>query len=244
MAIVCPNCGKIIPPEDVNVGTDVAFCRRCNTTNRLSDLSFGLAIDKNVDVQNPPEGAWRRTEGGAVVIGATNRSPGTAVGLLLMSLFWNGIVSVFVVLAISSTLSLMHVPIPAWFPAPKMNNSSMGLGTTLFLWLFLSPFIAIGLAMILGFLSSVAGKCEVSIESSQGVVFTGLGAVGFRKRFQTPEVKDVRIEQSQWNSDGRQQKKTNIIIENKSGKTIKFGSMFTAERRSFVAAALRREVVK
>jgi hypothetical protein len=245
MAIVCRNCGKTIPSEDVNVLTDVAFCRKCNTVNRLSDLSFGLAINKNVDVNNPPPGAWFRREGTATGMGATARSLGAALGLLLVSLFWNGIVSVFVLLAISSTLSLVHIPMPDWFPAPKMNHSSMGVGMTLFLWIFLSPFIAIGVAMILGLLSSLGGKCEVWVDGSQGVVFTGLGAVGFRKRFQIAEVKEIRVEQSQWNNtDGNRQKKANITIENKSGKKVKFGSMLTPERRSFLAAALRREVLK
>ena len=44
-----------------------------------------------------------------------------------------------------------------------MNRSPMGVGMTISLWIFLTPFILIGLAMILAFLSCVAGKTELRI---------------------------------------------------------------------------------
>jgi hypothetical protein len=149
----CSNCGKTIPPDDVNVARDVAFCRACNLAYPLSSLASGLALDAKVDLHQPPPGCWHRRTGMGSLAGASHRSLGMALPLLGVALFWNGIVSVFVLLAVSSTLHLLNVPMPEWFPAPRMNDEAMGTGMTIFLWIFLTPFIVIGLGMIGGFLS-------------------------------------------------------------------------------------------
>jgi hypothetical protein len=154
--------------------------------------------------------------------------------MLAVSLFWNGIVSVFVSVALASTLHLLGAPVPAWFPAPHMNGEIMGTGVTVFLWLFLTPFIVVGLCMICGFLSYIAGKTEVGVDRGMVTVSAGIGPVRWNRRFQAADLKDMRIEESTHNNGG---KKTEIIAELHNGKRIKFGSMFSDERRRFMAAA-------
>ncbi|MEO6035671.1 MAG: hypothetical protein ABIQ35_10480 [Verrucomicrobiota bacterium] len=240
MTPTCSKCGRTIPDVDVNVASDVAFCRNCHLAHKLSALVHGVALDKQVDLDRPPAGAWHRSSVMGPVIGATHRSIGAVFGLLAVSLFWNGIVSVFVLLAISATLRNLDVNVPEWFPAPKMNGSTMGTGMTLFLWIFLTPFIAIGLGMLGGLLSALAGRTEVQIRPAAGVVFNGIGPVGWRRRFDPSTVKDVRIENPVWrDSDGDRRSKTYIVIETQEGKLIKFGSILREERMRFVAAALR-----
>ena len=78
--------------------------------------------------------------------------------------------SIVVLLAIAGTLRNLHVSAPSWFPAPVVNDSSMSVGMTIFLWLFLTPFILIGLAMIGAFLSCLAGRTEVRVGHSEGAV--------------------------------------------------------------------------
>jgi hypothetical protein len=240
----CPRCKGVIPSEDVNVANDIAFCRHCNLSHRLSDLTSGSTVDENVDASRPPSGTWFQRNGAGMVIGATHRSIGQAIGLLFFCVFWNGIVSVFVLLALSSTLHHLGVPVPDWFPAPKMNGSSVAVGMTLFLWLFLTPFIAIGLAMLAAFLSCLAGRTELQIQGGQCVLFSGIGSFGWRKRFSTSAVKDVRLEDKRWrDSDGDSRRNTQIVIETNE-KPIKFGSMLTNERRQFVAGCLKKELVR
>jgi hypothetical protein len=240
----CPRCKGVIPSEDVNVASDIAFCRHCNLSHRLSDLTSGSTVDENVDASRPPAGTWFQRDGRGTTIGATHRSIGQAFGLLLFTLFWNGIVSMFVLLNVASTLHLIGISIPHWFPAPRMNGSAMGIGMTLFLWLFLTPFIAIGLAMFAAFLSSLAGRTELQIQGGQCILFSGIGSLGRRKRFSTSEIKDVRIEDKRWrDSDGDSRRNTQIVIET-NAKPIKFGSMLTNERRQFVAGCAKRELVR
>ena len=241
----CPKCRQVIAAEDINVPADVAFCRHCHVACKLSELAQGTGIDPKVDLSRPPKGAWQRASGLATIIGATHRSLGGAFGLFLIAAFWNGILSVFIALALSSTLGLVGVDRPSWFPKPIMNGGPMGAGITIFLWLFLTPFMAVGLAMIAGFFSCLAGRTEVRVRDWQGEVFTGIGSLGFRKKFNREAIKDVRIEDFQWrDSDGDRRRNTHILIELLQGKPIKFGSSLTDERRQFVAAALRAAVVK
>ena len=170
---------------------------------------------------------------------------GMALGALAFSLFWNGIVSVFVLLAISATLRNLDIAVPEWFPAPKMNGSAMGVGETIFLWIFLTPFIVIGLVMIGAFLSALAGRTEVRIGQGEGVVFSGIGPLGWPRRFKPEAVKDVRIDHSQWRDrDGDRRSKTHIVMETQEGKLIKFGSMLREERMKFVAAAVRKVLIR
>jgi hypothetical protein len=126
-----------------------------------------------------------------------------------------------------------------------MNGGPMGVGMTIFLWLFLTPFILVGLAMIAGFLSCLAGRTEVRVRDWQGEIFTGIGSFGFTKRFKTDAIKNVRIEDRQWrDSDGDRRQSTHILIDLLEGKPIKFGSALSDERRQFVAAALRNAILR
>jgi hypothetical protein len=235
----------VISGDDVNVAADVAFCRACNVAHKFSELVRGSGIDPNLDLSRPPKGAWHRASGLGTSIGASHRSVGGALGAFAFAAFWNGIVSIFVALALASTLAHLGVARPEWFPKPVMNGGAIGVGMTLFLWLFLTPFIVIGLAMIGVFFSCLGGKTEVRIRDVQGEIFSGIGPLGFKRKFRTDLVKDVRIEDKQWrDSDGDRRRSTEIIIEMMEGKPIKFGSSLREDRRQFVAAALRSVVVR
>jgi len=239
---ICPKCQQAIPADAINVAMDVAHCRSCNQARNLSDLVLGAwEPDVAVDLQNPPKGTWFRREVGLTVIGGTHRSLGAAIATLLFGLFWNGVVSVFVAFALASTVKLLGVALPSWIP--NLDGEQLGWGVTIFLWLFLTPFIVIGLAMIVAFFSAIGGKTEVRLEMSEGMVFVGVGSLGWKKRFNLREVRGVRVIDESWiDSEGDQRRKTGIIIETHDGKNVEFGSVLTRERMLFVAEALRRSV--
>lgn len=239
----CAKCGRVIPAGDVNVANDVAYCRACNLSHALSDLTHGVEPEANPDLGHPPAGAWYRGSGRETVIGATHFAPGAAVGLLLFSLFWNGIVSVFVFFAVSATWQKAGLAAPDWFPEPKMNGGPISNGMLIFLWLFLTPFILIGLGMIAAFLSCLAGRTEARLDDSRGVIFTGVAGVGYRQRFLTHDVTRVRLEATRSRGDDSASGQTRIVLDLREGKSIKFGSSLTEARRRFVAAALRKKLL-
>jgi hypothetical protein len=83
----CSRCGKAILSEDVNVANDVAYCRGCNLSHKLSALTEGTELDAAIDLNQPPAGAWYTNDGMGSVIGATHRSLGTAIGALAFGVF-------------------------------------------------------------------------------------------------------------------------------------------------------------
>lgn len=243
MVASCPKCLRPIPTEDLNVSTDVALCRACDAIHKLSALLEAGEMTASVDITRPPKGAWFRRQGLTVVAGATTRSLGGAAGLLFFCLFWNGIVSVFVSLATMSTLKLLGWSLPEWLPAPRMNGSDMGWGITLGLWLFLTPFIAIGLAVAGGVLMSLFGRTEVTLQGGDSSVFTGIGPIGRRRRFDSRQIRSLRIEDETWRtSKGGTRQSREAVIQLQDGKRVKFGSGLAEERLQFVAGALRREL--
>jgi hypothetical protein len=190
-----------------------------------------------LDLRDPPPGISQMQDTLGTVIIASHRSWGMALGLLAMTLFWNGIVSVFVAVALSGTLHHLGVIPPDWFPAPKMDGKIMGRGELIFLWLFLTPFIAIGTGMVLAFLSTLVGRTEVRIRRDQGSVFVGIGRLGWSRRFVPSEVKRViLVEHAARDSRGQFE----IHIEHANGKRLKFGSLLKEERQVFLIAALKQ----
>lgn len=238
----CTRCKHVIPSEDINVAQDIAYCRACNVTYQLSSLATGAEVAISTDTNNPPAGAWYRNEGVETVIGATHRSLGTAFGALLAALFWNGIVSVFVIFALAGTLQHLGVSLPAGFPVPKSGGRPSPLGLILFLWVFLLPFILIGLAMVATVLSSLGGRTEVRVADSEAVVFTGIGPLGKRRRFPVSDIQAVRFDLRQWRDRNGPHERACIVMDTRIGKPFKFGSMLNEDRRRFVAAALRQRL--
>ena len=209
----------------------------------LSELTHEAATAAEVDLSRPPAGAYVRNDGVWRVIRASHRSWATAGGLLFFCLFWNGIVSVFVLLALASTLMHLGISLPEWFPTIDMKKNAMPVGMTIFLWIFLTPFMVIGLGMFFAFLSSLMGYTEVRLRATEGVIYSGIGPFKWPRRFVPAEVKKVRLaEHEHQTAKGGLRTSKSIVLELENGKSLNFGSALSDERRAFVVAALRQEL--
>jgi len=258
----CPACSEPFLPDDVNVGANVAFSRSCSKAHVLSTLAGAPTpspvvvfadpeqerlsrLVAQVDTTRPPDGAWVRDDGIETVVGASMRSIGGAVAVTFFCLFWNGIVSVFVLIAIAGSLHHAGLSLPKWFPSPIMSGSGgsiMPLGVVLFLWVFLIPFLLVGSVLIATVFCMLAGRVEVTIRDNLGRVFTGIGSIGWSRRFDVSLVTAVDLAEKRWrDSDGDPAHKQQVVID--AGKPIRFGSMLSEERKVFVAGALRKVLV-
>jgi hypothetical protein len=235
----CSKCGQEIAGDNINVASDVAYCRDCNVSYSLSELTRDEVANAVFDLQHPPKGAWFAIDRDATVIGATNRNPANAAGFLFFALFWNGILSIFLLFAVAASLRHLGISLPGWFPAPEMDGQDMTVGMTIFLWVFLMPFILVGLFVAGAALSSLFGRTEVGIAEAGATVFTGIGTLGWRRRFDPAQVKGIRTHRKH-NSEGNDT--LTILVETREGKQIKFGSLLSNERRQFVLAALRKRL--
>jgi hypothetical protein len=182
---------------------------------------------------------------------ASCRSLPAAAGLLAVTLFWNGIVSIFVLYAIAGTLHQVLGSVPAWFPVPPLSGSGgqggsqggvtggLGLGVLLFLWAFLMPFIAVGSLMIVAVLSLVMGRLVIQIDGQIGSIQTAIGPFGWRRHFNPAVVRSVAIGQTKWLYNNEH--KPLIVLE--ADHTVRFGSMLPEERMAWLTAVLRRLLV-
>lgn len=243
VAACCPKCGARIPSADINVGEGVAMCRGCDTLSRLGDLvaAGDESQLREAAKAEAPEGVTVSDDGVQFVAEASCRSTPGALAMLGIGLFWNGIVSVFVCVAIASTLHHVLGHVPSWFPMPG-KPTDIPLGVLLFMWLFLTPFMLIGLVLFASFLLSVAGRVRVSVREDEGRIFTGVGSVGYTQRFDASSVRHVTVERKQWrDSDGDSRSQTYVCI--KADRDVKFGSMIPDVRRRYLAGILLEAMV-
>ena len=228
----CPACGERIESQSINIAEGVALCPGCGTLSRLSDVISGKRPTREV-LRNTPAGCAVADLGDRIVVRATLRSFGGFVGALAIALFWNGIVSVFVLIACAGLYTNLVGPLPAWFPAPQ-NEGPMTLGMALFLCCFLTPFVAIGSVMVGVVFLNAFGKVEIHIAEDAGEVRTGIAFGVWRQRFDPTLVRRVGAGQTSWESNGRPSPL--IVID--ADRTIKFGSLLADHRREWLQAIL------
>lgn len=235
--IRCPKCRAEISVADLNIQEGVGFCRVCQTLTRLRDLAEDPELAE-VDTSKPPNGCFLRDLGGETVVTASTRSIGGAIVTFAIAAFWNGIVSVFVLLAIGATLHHIFGSVPAWFPAPSSGHNDLGdsLGELIFLWLFLTPFIVIGLGMMIALLMCLMGRVEVRLRGDAGIISNGVGPICWTRRFDTTGVRSVGLGLTRWQHNDQ----SLPLIEIKTElKTLRFGTQLPKERRAWLAAVCR-----
>jgi hypothetical protein len=215
----------------------VGLCRACGTLTRLSELAEDPEF-ATADASKPPHGCNVSDVGDETIVTASTRTVGGALGALFGCLFWNGIVSVFVAVALGGTLRYLFGSIPAWFPMPEKSSNGLAdsPGGILFLWLFLTPFITIGLLVFGTTLLCFMGRIEVRLRGADGLVRSGFGPFWWTRRFDTQSVRNVCLGQSRWRQNGRSESLVQIQTEK---RTIRFGTQLPDERRVWMAVVCR-----
>lgn len=238
----CPRCRGEIELGDIHIGEGVGLCRACNQLFRLQDIALVADESALLDAARsaPPKGCWVIDNGAEYVVGASHRSVGRVLATLAICLFWNCIVSIFVLIAIAETLMLTVGSVPSWFPAPIStggSRSAFSVGMTVFHWLFLTPFILFGIVSIGMVLMSLGGRTEVRIRDDSGTIFTGVGPVGWTRPFTRSRLSRVMIEDKRWrDSEGSDRRTQQILID--ADTVLRFGSGLAEERRRFLAGTL------
>lgn len=241
----CPRCDAPIGPDDMNLREGVALCPECGELTRLSQL---IDSDRPIGqiLDNPPRGCRVEADGRSATVRASTRSIGGFVMTMAFALFWNGITSVFVLIAIAALYSNLVGPLPDWFPAPEMedgrpvmNDEPMGMGATLFLCVFLTPFVLVGVGMLGAALLNLIGSVVVVIDRHASHASTGVGPLRWRRRFDPNQVESVEVGPTRWQSDDSDNEQIKIVAD----RTVKIGSSLPAERRRWLRAVLSELLV-
>jgi hypothetical protein len=237
----CPACDNVLTAETINIKEGVALCPKCGKLSRLSELTYS---DRSIQeiLSKPPAGCSIIALDHGVIARASLRSVSGFIFPALFALFWNGVISLFVSQAIAGLYANLIGPVPEWFPSPglkdgmpQMNGGPMDLGMTLYLCLFMIPFVTIGIGMASLAIMNLIGKVEVAIDELEANIATGFGIFVWRRRFDPREVRSVNFGETAWRSNGG----ANAIIELVCDRTIKFGSMLQADRMEWLRVVLK-----
>jgi hypothetical protein len=214
MKVLCPNCGQSILGDDLNVATDIARCAKCDEVFTLSMLVQAVA-SRPLNLNDPPRGAWYQSEYDGFAVGATTRN---AVALFLVPFMcvWSG------------------------FSIGGIYGSQIIQGRfNLLMSLFGIPFVLGTLLFGSIALMTVCGKVVVRVSDSGGVIFAGVGRLGWRRVFDPLEITNVRVELGHGGSNGP----TRTIVLDGPHK-LRFGSGLSEPRLDFIANVLRHELPK
>lgn len=242
---LCPACGEPIAMADINVQEGVGLCRSCGKLSRLKEIvEQGDAAVPVADL-SPPSGCSCDEQPGGVVIVARHRDTAMTLGTLFICLFWNGIVSVFVLIAAAGVYTHLFGPLPGWFPVPRESNGNnlgpgSSWGTTLFLCIFLLPFVACGILFFVAFATSLLGRVEVFLRDQEGRVSIRVGPLSWRRKFDVARVTGVGLGKSGYQANNQ----CRPVIELQAGRTLKFGSLLPADRRGWMIAVLRSHLMR
>ena len=186
------------------------MCRPCNEAFAVSEAVHQPAVNQKA-LDDPPKGAWLTRTPKEAVIGATTRSKG-AFFLLPFTLVWAG----------GSLGGIYGTQIASGEFQPL-------------LCLFGLPFL-IGSIFLSGMtLMSLFGKVEVRFDYHGDRVFTGIGPIGWTRKFVLSEVESIKEESVSNASDNAHNKC--IVMEGK--RRLKFASTLSDGRRYFMFNALR-----
>jgi hypothetical protein len=83
-----------------------------------------------------------------------------------------------------------------------------------------------------------AGRVVVSVHGSNGELFTGVGALGRRRRFDWPTITDV-VFKTKYVSDSDGSRTMHFVVLKSDGKELTFGRLLSFHRCRFVAFALQ-----
>jgi len=210
----CPNCGKELPLEDVNVAQDMALCRACGYTGPFLGAS---SIPKMTDEEmaRPPKRVkLERGFGDALTI--TCRPKRTALLFLVpFTLFWSGI-----------SMTVIYI---------------VPLVTGQFEWkagLFGLPFLAGTVVLVTIILNLLMGKMTVTL--TKGRVQVGTHLLGWKRirELECGPGTTVTLEKSGYRVNDVPQPE---IVVASGGQKLKFGAVaLSAEAKTYVAAVLRR----
>jgi hypothetical protein len=200
-----------IPLEDINVSTDIALCRRCGEQSKYSNL-IEDGESSTVDLTAPPGGAWfRQIPPRGFEVGVSTRSA-IAFFLVPFMCVWSGFSlggiygTQFVKGHFNLKMSLFGIPFI--------------LGTLLF-----------GSIAVM----AVCGKVVVQVDGDAGVIFTGVGPLGWRRRFSWRGVSAIRKTTKYGNRGSISEQ---LTFEGE--KRLNFAAGVKSERLEFMLAALRQ----
>jgi hypothetical protein len=244
--VVCPYCSLPIPPEDVNVGEGVAYCRQCAELTRLRDL-LGL------DDQAEPAPAWRQEplteaslvpppgcsvedEVGERVWRVSTASVSNALWACLASAIAIGVTLFGALVAYAAAYAPGGAP--AWIPAFIAGLMPITRLWVVFIWIgvAIGAVISVYCVVLVGVL--LFGSCEARLDATTLRLRTGVAIACTETTIDRDSVVGVRYATIDEDGDAVG---GHVLVMRVYGEGVQFASLPPEERKRWLARALRAE---
>lgn len=210
MKVICQQCQAGIPPEHINVSKDIAYCPRCESLTSLSAL-MRINTPPRFNPADPVPGTRVQDRGASWMVEVSHRS--------LMALF----LVPFTVVWAGGSLGGLYL---SQFLSGKFD---------LIQSLFGIPFLIGSIVLSSITLMSLFGRTVVSVEQgSRALVFTGIGAIGWYRRFDWTDIQEI--------SEIRQRNNTCIVMQGR--RRISLGWGLSGAKSYFLVNFLRAKLRK
>jgi hypothetical protein len=242
----CPSCDHEIEEAEVNITEGVALCNECGQLSQLSELNF-LKLPAEETLNSPPKSANITANRERINIHLSLFSIPQLAGSLFATLFWNGIVCLFLTLAVAAVCYNTIGYVPDWIPVPGleegkpvMNDKVMGVGMTVFFCLFLTPFVIIGTFLFCNTALRLGGSTVIIIDKNRSTVSTGISFIRLMKTFDPYKVKRIDLTLNKFNQN---QESYVIEMEIEGHKAVKFGRSLSQSQQEWLITVLRQILV-
>lgn len=243
----CPSCGAEIHKNEVNLDQWIVRCRDCGEESPLAEVEFGPSERESKAIAATPPRISLHPGFDNLEIRISLFSLPKLLLSLFVACFWNGIVSIFLMLAIAAVCYQILDHVPAWLPVPGlqegkpvMNDQVMGPGMTTFLCLFLTPFVAIGSYMILQVLLLLFGRTRIVIDSHRSFITTGIACFQYKRVFDPTAVRSIYRAVHNSNK-GQEQYQIELVTRD---KTLKFGYLLSEAQQDWLVRLLTTVLVR
>ena len=213
--IYCPDCREEIPVEDFNVSTDVAFCRRCGKNHRYSELA-DFEVRAGFRPDRPSRGMRVLPDDGTGEGIVFRYYGGMLAFFCVFTVFWCGITGVL-------TVAFWNAKDVPWFAV-----------------LYMIPFQLIGLGLLTGTLMMLFGHGELRFRDGALEMFSGIGRIGRRRRWMVADIRNVSVEQTRMQVNGRQVR--GVAIVTADGRRRFIGRSLDAEKQQFLVNLIRQKI--
>ncbi len=208
----CPKCKSVLKEPHVDVTRNAAICVNCNVVFSVSAIGeAGVESEEDFDIHSPPSGAAFQGTAAAWRITTSTRTPAAFVSVPFACL-WVGFVlfGLYGQTIIHGTFSLIL--------------SLIGI-----------PFLIASAVLVSVALMNVCGRVVVSVDGADGQVFTGVGSIGWTRRFDWRAITAI----NEFFYVPNQRGVSRVAVSLVGTERLQFGMMLNEPRRHYLIQTLR-----
>lgn len=215
--IRCPQCRTEIGPADFNVATDRAFCRLCNVDYRYAELAAVIRADKEFDVDARPRHVWLVDDGFEQTLVYHRVSP-MLLFFIPFTALWGG-----------GSVGMLYV-------YPLLTGKEIDTHQAL----FGIPFLLGTIALLTAIFYMLFGKITIRLQGPDSSIFTGVGPIGRRQRFDAGQVESIRLAANGTEMNGKSM--PCIELQFRERGALRFGTFMSDESKQYVARYMARQL--